>query len=111
MPLPWCARTSRRRASVPPGRWPAAAPARWDDRIAAGSSRRPRLSIYSIYSSWRRARHTRRSPPAYRYDHPMFLKYFALPLLIIGIAVAYWFLSYEPAGTAMLGLFGVAMGV
>jgi uncharacterized YccA/Bax inhibitor family protein len=41
----------------------------------------------------------------------MFLKYFALPLLIIGIAVAYWFLSYEPAGTAMLAIFGLAMGV
>ena len=41
----------------------------------------------------------------------MFLKYFALPLLTIGIAVIYWFVSYEPAGTAMLGLFGVALGV
>lgn len=41
----------------------------------------------------------------------MFLKYFALPLLIIVTAVAYWFLSYEPAGTAMLAIFGVAMGV
>ena len=41
----------------------------------------------------------------------MFLKYFALPLVIIGVAVIYWFVSYEPAGTAMLGLFGVAMAV
>lgn len=45
------------------------------------------------------------------YDPIMFLKYFALPLLIIGIAVAYWLLSYEPAGTAMLAIFGLAMGV
>ncbi|MGZ8563504.1 MAG: hypothetical protein ACXWWU_07785 [Candidatus Limnocylindria bacterium] len=41
----------------------------------------------------------------------MFLKYIALPLLIEAIAVAYWFLSYEPAGTAMLAVFGLAMGV
>jgi uncharacterized YccA/Bax inhibitor family protein len=41
----------------------------------------------------------------------MFLKYFALPLLIVAIAVVYWFLSYEPAGTAMLAIFGLAMGV
>ena len=41
----------------------------------------------------------------------MFLKYFALPLLIVGVAAAYWFLSYEPAGTAMLAIFGLAMGV
>jgi hypothetical protein len=41
----------------------------------------------------------------------MFLKYFALPLLIIAVAVIYWFASYEAAGTAMLVLFGVAMAV
>ena len=41
----------------------------------------------------------------------MFLKYFALPLLIIAVAVIYWFSSYEAAGTAMLVLFGVAMAV
>lgn len=41
----------------------------------------------------------------------MFLKYFALPLLILGIAAAYWFLSYEPAGAAMLAIFALAMGV
>jgi uncharacterized membrane protein len=40
-----------------------------------------------------------------------FLKYFAIPLGIIVVAVAYWFLSYEAAGTVMLLLFGVAMGV
>ena len=41
----------------------------------------------------------------------MFLKYFAIPLLIIAVAVVYWFLSYEPAGAAMLAIFGLAMGV
>lgn len=40
-----------------------------------------------------------------------FVKYFAIPLGIIVIAVVYWFFSYEAAGTAMLLLFGVAMGV
>lgn len=40
-----------------------------------------------------------------------FVKYFALPVGIIAIAVVYWFFSYEAAGTAMLLLFGVAMGV
>lgn len=40
-----------------------------------------------------------------------FVKYFALPLGIIVIAAIYWFFSYEAAGTAMLLLFGVAMGV
>jgi uncharacterized membrane protein len=47
-----------------------------------------------------------------RYDRAMtFLKYFAIPLGIIVVAVVYWFLSYEAAGTVMLLLFGVAMGV
>ena len=41
----------------------------------------------------------------------MFLKYFALPLLVIAVAVIYWFVSYEPAGTAMLAIFGIAMAV
>jgi len=41
----------------------------------------------------------------------MFLRYFALPLLILIVAVIYWFMSYEPAGTAMLAMFGVAMAV
>lgn len=40
-----------------------------------------------------------------------FVKYFAIPLGIIVIAIVYWFFSYEAAGTAMLLLFGVAMGV
>lgn len=40
-----------------------------------------------------------------------FLKYAAIPILILIVAAAYWFLSYEPAGTVMLFLFGIAMGV
>ena len=39
------------------------------------------------------------------------LKYAAIPALVIAVAVIYWFLSYEPAGTAMLAIFGIAMGV
>jgi hypothetical protein len=47
-----------------------------------------------------------------RYDPSMtFVKYFAMPLTIIVIGVVYWFFSYEAAGTAMLVLFGVAMGI
>lgn len=42
----------------------------------------------------------------------MFLRYFALPLLILAVAAIYWFMSdYEPAGTAMLAMFGIAMAV
>lgn len=42
----------------------------------------------------------------------MFLKFFALPLLIIAVAIVYWFVSgYEWAGSVLLLLFGVAMGV
>jgi hypothetical protein len=40
-----------------------------------------------------------------------FVKYFAMPLTIILVGVVYWFLSYEAAGSAMLVLFGVAMGL
>ena len=40
-----------------------------------------------------------------------FVKYFAMPLIIILVGVVYWFLSYEAAGSAMLVLFGVAMGL
>ncbi|HET8776232.1 MAG TPA: hypothetical protein VFN76_01100 [Candidatus Limnocylindria bacterium] len=40
-----------------------------------------------------------------------FLKYAAIPLLILITAAVYWFLSYEPAGSVMLLLFGIAMGV
>lgn len=40
-----------------------------------------------------------------------FLKYFSIPLLVIAVAVIYWFASYEPAGSVMLLVFGLAMGV
>jgi uncharacterized membrane protein len=40
-----------------------------------------------------------------------FLKYAAIPILILIVAIAYWFLSYEPAGSVMLLLFGIAMGI
>lgn len=39
------------------------------------------------------------------------VKILALPALVIGVAVAYWFVSYEPAGTVLLLIFGIAMGV
>ena len=39
------------------------------------------------------------------------VKYLVLPVLIITVGAIYWFLSYEPAGTAMLVIFGIAMGV
>lgn len=39
------------------------------------------------------------------------VKYLALPALIAVVAAGYWFLSYEPAGTAMLVMFAVAMGL
>jgi hypothetical protein len=34
--------------------------------------------------------------------------YLFFPVLIVITGVAYWFLSYEPAGTAMLIIFGGA---
>jgi len=40
-----------------------------------------------------------------------FVKYFALPLLIIAVAGIYWLSSYDPAGSVMLLIFGIAMGV
>ena len=40
-----------------------------------------------------------------------FLKYFYIPMLVIVVAVIYWFTSYEPAGSVMLLVFGFAMGV
>jgi hypothetical protein len=46
-----------------------------------------------------------------RYDPDMFLKVFGLPLLILAVAVIYWFSSYEPAGSAMLAIFAIAMAV
>jgi hypothetical protein len=39
------------------------------------------------------------------------VKYVAFPAIVILVAVVYWFLSYEPAGSAMLLIFGIAMGV
>jgi hypothetical protein len=38
-------------------------------------------------------------------------KYMLLPIGIGAVAVGYWFLSYEPAGSVMLGLFALAMAV
>lgn len=35
----------------------------------------------------------------------------ALPLLVLVVAIAYWFLSYEPAGTVLLFIFSIALGV
>ena len=39
------------------------------------------------------------------------VKYLVLPVLIIAVGATYWFLSYEPAGSAMIVIFGIAMGV
>ena len=39
------------------------------------------------------------------------LKVLAIPAGILLTGVIYWFLSYEPAGTAMLVIFSVAMGL
>jgi len=39
------------------------------------------------------------------------IKYIALPALILVTAIVYWFLAYEPAGTVMLIIFAIAMGV
>ena len=39
------------------------------------------------------------------------LKYMVLPLGIVGVAVAYWFISYETIGTVLLIVFALAMGV
>lgn len=33
------------------------------------------------------------------------------PVLIVFVAAVYWFMSYEPAGSVMLLIFGIAMGV
>jgi Na+/proline symporter len=40
-----------------------------------------------------------------------FLKFAALPVGIIIIGIIYWFVSYEEAGTALLVIFGLAMGL
>jgi hypothetical protein len=39
------------------------------------------------------------------------LKYLALPVLVFVVAAVYWALTYEPAGTVLLVIFGIAMGV
>ena len=41
----------------------------------------------------------------------MLIRYLAFPLLIGVVGVAYWILSGEPAGTALLLIFAGAMGV
>lgn len=61
--------------------------------------------------SWRLVPFVRVPRVRSRYHRLMFLRYFALPILILAVAVVYWFMSYEPAGTAMLAIFGVAMAV
>ena len=35
----------------------------------------------------------------------------AMPALVIAVAAIYWFLTYEPAGSSMLLIFGIAMAV
>lgn len=39
------------------------------------------------------------------------LKFLAIPALVVLTGAAYWFLSHEPAGTAMLIIFAIAMGL
>ena len=39
------------------------------------------------------------------------IKVLAIPALVVVVAVIYWFLTYEPAGSAMLVIFGIAMAV
>jgi hypothetical protein len=39
------------------------------------------------------------------------VKVLAIPALIIAVGAIYWFISYEPAGSALLLIFGIAMGV
>jgi hypothetical protein len=39
------------------------------------------------------------------------LQRLALPILVLVVDVAYWVLTYEPAGTVLLFLFAIALGV
>jgi hypothetical protein len=39
------------------------------------------------------------------------LKVLAIPALVLIVAAIYWFGSYEPAGTALLVIFGIAMAL
>ncbi len=38
-------------------------------------------------------------------------RFFIVPAGILAVAAAYWFLSYDWAGTVMLAIFGIAMGL
>jgi hypothetical protein len=35
----------------------------------------------------------------------------ALPIMVLVVAVVYWLLTYEPAGTVLLFIFSIALGV
>lgn len=39
------------------------------------------------------------------------VKYLSIPLVILVVGIAYWFLSYEASGTALLIIFAVAMAL
>jgi hypothetical protein len=39
------------------------------------------------------------------------LSYLGIPVLVVIVAVVYWFLTYEPAGSVLLLIFGIAMGL
>jgi hypothetical protein len=39
------------------------------------------------------------------------LKALSIPAAVLVVGVVYWFLSYEPAGTALLVIFALAIGV
>lgn len=38
-------------------------------------------------------------------------RFYIVPIGILAVAAAYWRLSYDMAGTTMLGVFGIAMGL
>jgi hypothetical protein len=40
-----------------------------------------------------------------------FLKRAILPLLVLVTAIVYWLLTYEPAGSVLLFIFSIALGV
>ena len=39
------------------------------------------------------------------------LKILAIPGIVLVVAVAYWLLTYEPAGSVLLVIFAIAMGL
>ena len=39
------------------------------------------------------------------------VKYMSIPIVIFAVGVAYWFLSYEAAGAALLVIFSIAMAL